>query len=217
MPHSAATNNQTRAGATPTARRATRTDARPMQLTRAGYFADFYVYPFAVASLVALAIRAAPRHGPALGLAFLAGLGAWTLLEYLVHRWVFHHAPWIRGQHEAHHDDPKALVGTPTWLSLVVYLALVLLPSVLAAGLAFGCSFTAGLLLGYLWYGAAHYGAHYWHPRPRSYFSSIKRWHALHHHVDCHGNFGVTTPLWDHVFRTQVEGTVGQDGVESAG
>jgi sterol desaturase/sphingolipid hydroxylase (fatty acid hydroxylase superfamily) len=217
MPHAAATNNQTRAGATPTARRAARTDARPMQLTRAAYFADFYVYPFVVASLVALAIRAAPYHGASLALAFLVGLGAWTLLEYLVHRWVFHRAPWIRRQHEAHHDDPKALVGTPTWLSLVVYLALVLLPSVLAAGLALGSSFTAGLLLGYLWYAAAHYGSHYWHPGPRTYLSSIKRRHALHHHVDCHGNFGVTTPLWDHVFRTQIGIRGENDPLESAG
>ena len=173
-----------------------------MHLTRAGFLADFYVYPWVAAILGAVAIHQAPRDWLALTLALLAGLCAWTLIEYAMHRWVFHHAPWIRKQHGAHHDDPKALVGTPTWLSVASLFAIAWVPSVIGAGMADGSSFTAGLVLGYLWYCTVHYGAHHWHARRRGYFSRIKRRHAIHHQVDVRSNFGVTSSVWDHVFRT---------------
>ena len=175
-----------------------------MRLSRAGYLADFYVYPCVAAVLGALAIVPAPRHWSALGGAFVAGLAAWTLLEYLMHRWVLHRGPWIRNHHEAHHRDPKAFVGTPTWLSLVAILVVVMLPSALASGQAIGSSFTAGLALGYLWYGAMHYAAHHGHASPGSYLHRLKRRHALHHHSDAGGNFGVTTLFWDRVFGTRL-------------
>jgi sterol desaturase/sphingolipid hydroxylase (fatty acid hydroxylase superfamily) len=79
-----------------------------------------------------------------------------------------------------------------------------MLPSMLAAGVAVGSSFTAAVVLGYLGYGTVHYGAHHWHAAPGSYFSSLKRRHAIHHHAGVEGNFGVTTLFWDRVFGTQV-------------
>ena len=173
-----------------------------MRLTRAAFLADFYVYPCVVALLCAIAVSGAPRNWQALSLAFLTGLCGWTLLEYVVHRWVFHRAPWIRQQHAAHHDDPKALVGTPTWLSVATLFVIAMLPSVIVAGLALGSSFTAGLVLGYLWYCTVHYGAHQWHAAGRGYFHRMKRRHAIHHQVEVGSNFGVTTSVWDHVFRT---------------
>ena len=36
------------------------------------------------------------------------------------------------------------------------------------------------------------------------YLGLLKRRHALHHHLDDHGNFGVTSGFWDHVFRTNL-------------
>jgi sterol desaturase/sphingolipid hydroxylase (fatty acid hydroxylase superfamily) len=173
-----------------------------MRLTRASFLADFYVYPCVVALLGAIAITHAHHDWPRLGLAFLAGLCGWTLLEYFVHRCVFHHAPWIRQQHGAHHHDPKALVGTPTWLSVFTLFVIALLPSVLVAGLAIGSGFTAGLVLGYLWYCTVHYGAHHWHAARRGYFHRMKRRHAIHHQAETDSNFGVTTSVWDHVFGT---------------
>jgi sterol desaturase/sphingolipid hydroxylase (fatty acid hydroxylase superfamily) len=173
-----------------------------MQLTRAGYLADFYVYPGVALALAALALVPTPRPWPALVCAPLAGLASWTLVEYVLHRWVFHHVPWVRERHEAHHRDPRAFVGTPTWLSLLAILVLVMAPSLLEWGVAIGSSFTVGLVLGYLWYAVVHYAVHHWRAAPRSGFSHLKRLHAIHHHRDTEANFGVTTPLWDQVFRT---------------
>ncbi len=172
-------------------------------MTRAGFLADFYVYPCVIALLGALAISRAPHAWRALSVALLAGLCGWTLLEYFVHRWVFHHAPWIRQQHAAHHDDPRAFVGTPTWLSVATLSVIVMLPSVIAAGLAIGSSLTAGFVLGYLWYCAVHYAAHHRHAQRRGYLSRVKRRHAIHHQVDVRSNFGGDDlPCGDHVFGT---------------
>ncbi|MDB5858915.1 MAG: Fatty acid hydroxylase superfamily protein [Ramlibacter sp.] len=173
-----------------------------MQLTRAGYLADFYVYPGFALALAALALAPAPRPWPALACAAGAGLVTWTLLEYVLHRWLFHRVSWIREQHEAHHRDPQAFVGTPTWLSLLAISALVMLPSLLEWGVAIGSSFTAGLALGYLWYAAVHYAVHHWRATPGSALFRLKRLHAMHHHREAAANFGVTTPFWDRVFRT---------------
>jgi sterol desaturase/sphingolipid hydroxylase (fatty acid hydroxylase superfamily) len=175
-----------------------------MQMTRAGYLADFYVYPLVAAALGMSAILPAPHHWSALGCAFVAGLAAWTPLEYVLHRWVLHRALWFRSRHEEHHRDPRAFVGTPTWLSIVAIASLILLPSASICGLAIGSSFTGGLTLGYLAYVAVHYATHHGHFAPGSYFSRLKRRHAIHHHSGVEGNFGVTTPFWDHVFGTAV-------------
>jgi sterol desaturase/sphingolipid hydroxylase (fatty acid hydroxylase superfamily) len=177
-----------------------------MRLTRAGYLADFYVYPCVALALGLLATVPAPRPWLGLGCAFGAGLVAWTLLEYALHRWIFHHAPWIRSRHEAHHREPRAFVGTPTWLSLVLMLVLIMIPAALEGGVAIGSSFSAGVVLGYLWYGVVHYAAHHWHAEPGTVFFHLKRLHAIHHHGASEANFGVTTPLWDHVFGTSSPG-----------
>ncbi len=94
-------------------------------------------------------------------------------------------------------------MGTPTWRSGATLSGSARRPSVVAAGLAIGSSFTAGLVLGYLWYCTVHYGAHHWHAgQRRGYFYKMKRRHAIHHQTATGGNFGVTTSMWDHVFRT---------------
>ena len=64
--------------------------------------------------------------------------------------------------------------------------------------------FFAGFILGYLVYDGSHYAIH--HFRMRSGFLLlIKKHHMLHHHADHDGGFGVSSPLWDHVFRTMPE------------
>ena len=179
-----------------------------MQMSRAGYLADFYAYPIVAGVLFISAVAPAPRRWPALGFAFATGLATWTLLEYVLHRWVFHRVAWFRTRHSEHHQDPKAFIGTPTWMSIAAMGAFVLLPSVWMWGAAIGCSFTAGLSLGYLVYAAAHYGAHHAHFAPGTYLSRLKRRHAIHHHAGSESNFGVTTQFWDRVFGTIADGRI---------
>ncbi len=175
-----------------------------MYLSRASFFADFYVYPSLAVILVAFAIYRAPAHWPSVLFAFVIGFGGWTFIEYIMHRYVLHHLTYIKDQHAKHHVDQKALFGTPTWLSLVVMLVLATGPAVTYVGLPLGCAFTAGLMLGYLGYTLAHYTIHHWNARPGSYLFRLKQRHALHHHFDDMGNFGVSNGSWDYVFGTNI-------------
>jgi sterol desaturase/sphingolipid hydroxylase (fatty acid hydroxylase superfamily) len=168
------------------------------------FFADFYIYPLVSAGFGALMIITAPGRRVFWVVSVLAGIGIWTFLEYLLHRYLLHHVRRIKERHEYHHGDQKALIGTPPWLSLGTFLVAVTLPAVLLGGLAFGSGFTAETMLGYLWYAVRHFGIHHWNARPGTYFFHLRQDHALHHHIDDTGNFGVTAGFWDHVFRTKI-------------
>jgi dihydroceramide fatty acyl 2-hydroxylase len=143
---------------------------------------------------------------------FAAGVLAWTFAEYVLHRWVFH---WIedspRGKrihfllHGVHHDypgDKDRLVmplGFSIPLGILFYLAFTFV-----FGVRLGEPFFAGFILGYLGYDGGHYAIHHFRMHS-SFLRLIKKHHMLHHHADHDGGFGVSTPLWDYVFRTMPE------------
>jgi sterol desaturase/sphingolipid hydroxylase (fatty acid hydroxylase superfamily) len=174
-----------------------------MRLSKASYYADFVVYPVAV-----LALAGTGLHGQATEsrvgwlVAFLVGLTAWTLIEYVLHRFVFHHFPVFADQHNLHHQDSIAYFGTPTWLSLMAFGALGFVPLWWGAGLVIASGAMAGLMLGYLCYVSVHHAVHHWRLGPDSLLYRAKLRHAHHHYACDEQNFGVTTGFWDAVFRT---------------
>jgi sterol desaturase/sphingolipid hydroxylase (fatty acid hydroxylase superfamily) len=174
-----------------------------MRESAIGYYIDFFIYP---AVLIALPLYAAlflDRGSLALWLGAAAfGLALWTLIEYLMHRLVLHNVAYFKGLHDAHHENPKALIDTPIWASLSILLIVVLTPSCLAFGPCAGTGLTFGLTLGYFGYSVMHHAMHFWPLAHDSYFYRAKHRHALHHYSQIDGNFGVTTPFWDYVFGT---------------
>lgn len=158
------------------------------------HFGDFVTVPLAIVTFVGLA-----------GLnhlyLVLVGVAAWTLLEYLMHRFVFHSCPAARHLHRLHHDHPndpdaeRSSFSTPLIAFPIGFLLIV------AAGVEDGSAIFAGLLLGYLAFIVLHYAVHRWPIEPNSWLYSAKMRHLTHHRFDtC--NYGVTTNLWDIVFRT---------------
>ena len=144
-----------------------------------------------------------------LALLVLGGWVAWSLTEYLLHRFVFH---WIEGKpwqrrfhfifHGVHHDfpqDPQRLVfplGVSIPLGLVFFLAMdALLPRDVALGLFVGFGG------GYLAYDGVHYFTHHL-PARSALGKYLKRYHMVHHHAGVEGLWGVSQPLWDYVFRS---------------
>ncbi|MFI5010935.1 MAG: sterol desaturase family protein [Hyphomicrobiales bacterium] len=178
-----------------------------MQLSKAGYYADFVVYPLLILGLLAFQLveAGAWRYWAFMGLA-LAGFAIWTLFEYLLHRHVLHKVPILHDMHEAHHADPSALVGTPSWLSSLLFLVGALLPAWWALGFTSASVLTAGMMFGYLCYVGVHHVTHHWRVLPGSFLYGLKHRHARHHFAKAPGNFGVTTPFWDIVFRTNLDG-----------
>jgi sterol desaturase/sphingolipid hydroxylase (fatty acid hydroxylase superfamily) len=140
----------------------------------------------------------------------LAGYTTWTLTEYWLHRTLFHwvpRAPWGERfhflMHGVHHDWPRdryRLVMPPA-VSITLFWAFLGL-----FWLALGpwvWPFHAGFAIGYAGYDLTHYYIH--HHRPRWAWLKAVRSHHLKHHApraDHGGKFGVSTTLWDHVFRT---------------
>jgi sterol desaturase/sphingolipid hydroxylase (fatty acid hydroxylase superfamily) len=177
-----------------------------MKMSKFGYFSEFLLFPPLVLVTVLLAFRSLVPPQPVIwAIVYGVGLVGWTLIEYLLHRVLFHHAPILSQIHERHHRSPQDLIGTPAWASLLLGLIVVATPSWAALGFDLGTATTAGLVTGYLWYVFVHYATHHWRPRRDSYLYRARLRHARHHHLSHSGNFGVTTGVWDHVFGTALE------------
>lgn len=153
-----------------------------------------------------------PDVGPlgAIGL-FLAGVLAWTLLEYVLHRWVFHFQPDPRSElqrdlafliHGVHHDwpyDRDRLVMPP--LAAVLLAIAIGVPMKTVTGPSLFPGLFAGLVGGYLWYDMTHYALHHLHQRTP--FGKLQRRnHLVHHFTQPDARYGVTTPIWDICFGT---------------
>ena len=164
------------------------------------YWADFVFYGAIVLLLAGLLLQDSPaeRAGPLLAWSLL-GLFAWTLIEYGIHRFVFHALQPFRRWHAEHHQRPMALIGSPTLLSAGLAAGLVFVPALLMLGRGPACALMLGLLVGYLFYALTHHAIHHWRI-DNAWLRRRKQWHALHHHYpDQPARFGVTTSLWDHL------------------
>jgi sterol desaturase/sphingolipid hydroxylase (fatty acid hydroxylase superfamily) len=137
-------------------------------------------------------------------LAFVLGVFGWSFAEYALHNWVGHLG---RGrndfsrEHLAHHGDTRYF--TPTPKKIVVAALSMSAPGALLVwwlGGA-GASAWAGFALAYVGYEVLHRRIHT-HP-PRGWYGRwARRHHYYHHFVGPRFNHGVTSPLWDLVFRT---------------
>ena len=136
--------------------------------------------------------------------AIACGVLSWTLLEYLIHRWMGHDRRFRKTpfgvEHIRHHIEGNYFA--PTWKKVVIA---AVLGGVLC--LPLGIAYAAGLI--------GSYGAYEWlHRREHTHagIGPYGRWarrHHFHHHfVDGRKNHGVTTPLWDHVFGTYQRPTI---------
>ena len=147
-------------------------------------------------------------RGSLVAAAYLVGLLIWTLVEYVMHRFSFHHAPATRfevaiaylvhGVHHAYPDDSRRWM-MPLVVTLPISAALILIAH--AAGGASALPIVAGFLHGYLAYDTLHHTIHRGANRSR-----VVRWlrkhHMQHHYATPDKRFGVSSPLWDVVFRT---------------
>jgi len=141
---------------------------------------------------------------------FLAGVLLWTFSEYIIHRYIFHYEPKTElGKkvhflaHGVHHDyprDPMRLVMPPALSLPLAFAVYAIFTAVL--GSAYTPAFFAGYVFGYLSYDIIHYATHHFSLRGSKVGLWLKHYHALHHYEDQEYTFGVSSPLWDYVFRT---------------
>jgi sterol desaturase/sphingolipid hydroxylase (fatty acid hydroxylase superfamily) len=174
-----------------------------LQHSRAAYLADFALLYAAVSGLAAFLVgtdRPERRGGVA---AFVViGLGSWTLIEYAVHRFLFHGLQPFRRWHALHHRRQTDLIYVPTTVSVSAVTGLALLSGWMLGELSRACALTLGVLIGYVAYSITHHAVHHWSGR-NVWLRRRKRWHSLHHRPgQPPGRYGVTSAFWDHVFHS---------------
>jgi hypothetical protein len=155
-------------------------------------------------------------------LSFVAGALTWSASEYAIHRFIGHGAKrapatgWsqltpqgfaagFNEEHLAHHTDPmyfapakkKAIAAVVATSALTAVGSVVLGPRRAA-------SYALGFTTMYLTYEFLHRRIHTHPPRTR-YGRWLRRHHLFHHYKSPRNNHGVTSPLWDHVFRTHLD------------
>lgn len=144
---------------------------------------------------------------------YVAGLFIWTLLEYLMHRFLFHIDDWLPDHplfltlhfllHGVHHYLPMdglRLVMPPALLVILAtpfYKLAHALFSYHTAQAVF-----AGGFMGYIMYDVTHYSLH--HIRLPQYLKELKTYHLDHHYKNYELGFGVTSKFWDKVFGTEL-------------
>jgi dihydroceramide fatty acyl 2-hydroxylase len=161
--------------------------------------------------IVALIVLGANRGQGALEivLLFAAGLLIWTLSEYWLHRKFFHWDPdhpighrmhfIIHGVHHDHPNDRLRLVMPPA--ASIPLAALFFGIFWLVFGLPTAFPLFAGFLAGYLAYDYTHYYLHHFVPKSQL-GKKLREQHMRHHFQDHRYGFGVSSPIWDVVFRT---------------
>ena len=179
-----------------------------MRPSKSTYYADFVVYPVVIAGLAACGLTRSTWQNRIEWLCVaMAGFVIWTLLEYVLHRSVLHEKTYFAPMHGQHHAAPLSFIGTPAWISVAVLSGAFFFPIWFWLGFNLADGLTAGVMTGYWWYGVVHHMVHHHsNTASPSYFNDLRAWHMRHHYSPKRGNFGVTTPIWDHVFGTTIRG-----------
>jgi sterol desaturase/sphingolipid hydroxylase (fatty acid hydroxylase superfamily) len=143
-----------------------------------------------------------------IGALFVIGLFSFSLVEYAVHRYVFHMSTdtklkekiqyTFHGVHHEYPKDSKRLAMPPVLSVLLAVTLLVLFRTVMGE---YAYAFLPGFVLGYASYLFVHYIVHVYQP-PKNIFRSLWINHGIHHYKDTGKAYGVSSPLWDYIFRT---------------
>lgn len=153
------------------------------------YWFDFWFFPATATLIAAIYCRSAAWIG-----GVTAGFALWTFVEYWVHRSLLHVYFW-EGTHEEHHLRPREYVTFPLWyLPGFFAIAFAVMPTWLLCG----------FMLGYCWFITMHHWLHHIDLiRSPRWLQNYAIWHNRHHKATrC--NYGITTPVWDRVFRTSL-------------
>lgn len=133
------------------------------------------------------------------------GWFSWGLIEYLMHRFVFHlesknkSIAFVRYiLHGVHHHEPAKTLFVPLLLRIGVQVFTLLVFKLCFNDYAF--LLFLGLELGVIQYITIHFFIH--HHKLSKYFPKLTKYHYIHHFVETDRVFGTSSLFWDKVFGT---------------
>ncbi len=178
------------------------------RLTRTHFIIPVLFYYVMAAVCIIYATFLIPTQMWRLTYLFPAGFIVFTLVEYLIHRFIFHFNPKNEREekiqysiHGVHHEFPKdkdRLVMPPV-ISFVLSVVFFGLFYVVAGNYAW--LFFPGFTSGYSTYLIIHYAIHRFRP-PANFLKYLWKHHSLHHYKSTESAFSVSFPLWDYIFGT---------------
>ncbi|MCJ1271438.1 fatty acid alpha-hydroxylase [Lobaria immixta] len=146
---------------------------------------------------------------------WLTGLGLWTLIEYGMHRGLFHVDKYLPDNrvgltahfllHGIHHYlpmDKLRLVMPPTLFVALATPFYKLAHTIFYWDWYAATAVFCGGIFGYICYDLTHYFLH--HKTLPSFYQDLKKYHLQHHYKDFENGFGVTSRFWDRVFGTEL-------------
>ena len=178
----------------------------------------FYPVTILFTSYSLTVIALAFAFHPGYALAYLGmGVMAWTLLEYLVHRYILHgrfpdgHGflkhrthTFFDTMHADHHQRPWDGLYINGYLDSIPFAALFVVVSFLLTPFYKAPVLVAGLLQSYVLEEWIHYSVHFCRFKSR-YFQYIRLHHWYHHSRRGSSlGFGLTSGLWDRISGTRI-------------
>ncbi len=182
------------------------------KLTRTHISLPLTIFTFISAVLIYYGIVEKGFTVPGMILLFFGGTFFFTLVEYLMHRYLYHlpvtspgREKFVYTMHGVHHDYPKdkSRLAMPPVLSLILATVFFVIYRGIMGDYAFG--FLAGFLMGYTLYLSVHYSVHAFRV-PKNFLKVLWHHHSIHHYREPDRAFGVSSPFWDYVFRTMPRG-----------
>lgn len=141
---------------------------------------------------------------------FILGFLVWTVTEYVMHRFIFHFEPKSKIGlrlhfifHGVHHDYPKdrlRLVLPPAVSIPLATMFYFIFRSIISTDGFY--AFFASFLIGYLIYDMIHYAIHHVQFKGKLW-NVLKSHHLKHHYVYPEKGYGVSSPLWDKIARSE--------------
>lgn len=178
------------------------------RLTRTHIAVPISIFSVFSAGLIYYAFTYAKLPAYLIGTLFLSGLLIFSFIEYLVHRYAFHMDTDTElkqkiqyNLHGVHHEYPKdkGRLAMPPVVSVLLAVSLLIAFNYVIGEYTY--AFLPGFIMGYASYLFVHFIVHAYQP-PKNLFKILWINHSIHHYKDNNKAFGVSSPLWDYVFRT---------------
>lgn len=195
-------------------RRAYSLDKMSLRELVVAFFTHYSIQAYLAIAAVAIGLTVWLATGPGGPLAaVLAVLVLYPLVEYLIHRWLLHSTLLYKSPltakvwkriHYDHHQNPhdlSVLFGALYTTLPTIFLITLPLGWLIAGPSGATAALAAGLLV-FSGYEFCHCVQHLpFTPRNR-WLRTIKRRHLAHHFHNEHGNYGITSNIWDRLLRT---------------